>query len=151
MIYSPNGLMRYNDSVAIVDDMPLLSQWIKKFQLRRLGIFWRLKQGSKIKLLNCCETSVSHRRHLRCPKVITAWSAYNFRPRRLCTPPFFRHRRWSAADYLLRNAQLVKQGVTAVSQNTSYIKKPKRKTIHKGWFSFCHSCPKKNLSKTEIF
>ncbi len=22
--------MRYNDSVAIVDDMPLLSQWIKK-------------------------------------------------------------------------------------------------------------------------
>ena len=30
MIYSPNGLMRYNDSNAIVDDMPLLSQWIKK-------------------------------------------------------------------------------------------------------------------------
>ena len=30
MIYSPDGLMRYNDSVAIVDDMPLLSQWIKK-------------------------------------------------------------------------------------------------------------------------
>ena len=24
------GLMRYNDSFAIVDDMPLLSQWIKK-------------------------------------------------------------------------------------------------------------------------
>ena len=30
MIYSPNGLMRYNDSDAIVDDIPLLSQWIKK-------------------------------------------------------------------------------------------------------------------------
>ena len=30
MIYSPNGLMRYNDSIAIVDDIPLLSQWIKK-------------------------------------------------------------------------------------------------------------------------
>ena len=30
MIYSPKGLMRYNDSNAIVDDMPLLSQWIKK-------------------------------------------------------------------------------------------------------------------------
>ena len=30
MIYSPNGPMRYNDSNAIVDDMPLLSQWIKK-------------------------------------------------------------------------------------------------------------------------
>ena len=30
MIYSPNGLMRYNDSNAIVDDIPLLSQWIKK-------------------------------------------------------------------------------------------------------------------------
>lgn len=29
MIYSPHGPMRYNDSVAIVDDMPLLSQWIK--------------------------------------------------------------------------------------------------------------------------
>ena len=41
MIYSPDGLMRYNDSDAIVDDMPLLSQWIKKFQVRRLGIFWR--------------------------------------------------------------------------------------------------------------
>ena len=41
MIYSPNGLMRYNDSVAIVDDMPLLSQRIKKFQVLRLGIFWR--------------------------------------------------------------------------------------------------------------
>ena len=33
MIYSPNGLMRYNDSVAIVDDMPLLSQWITKKNL----------------------------------------------------------------------------------------------------------------------
>ncbi len=30
MIYSPKGLMRYNDSDAIVDDIPLLSQWIKK-------------------------------------------------------------------------------------------------------------------------
>ena len=30
MICSPNGLMRYNDSNAIVDDIPLLSQWIKK-------------------------------------------------------------------------------------------------------------------------
>ena len=30
MIYSPDGLMRYNDSNAIDDDMPLLSQWIKK-------------------------------------------------------------------------------------------------------------------------
>jgi len=30
MRYSPVGLMRYNDSNAIVDDMPLLSQWIKK-------------------------------------------------------------------------------------------------------------------------
>ena len=41
MIYSPDGLMRYNDSYAIVDDIPLLSQWIKKFQVRRLGIFWQ--------------------------------------------------------------------------------------------------------------
>ena len=30
MIYSPDGLMRYNNGKAIVDDMPLLSQWIKK-------------------------------------------------------------------------------------------------------------------------
>ena len=29
MIYSPDGLMRYNDSFAIADDIPLLSQWIK--------------------------------------------------------------------------------------------------------------------------
>ncbi len=31
MIYSPDGLMRYNNgNFAIVDDIPLLSQWIKK-------------------------------------------------------------------------------------------------------------------------
>ena len=35
MIYSPDGLMRYNDSNAIVDDIPLLSQWIKKFDLSK--------------------------------------------------------------------------------------------------------------------
>ena len=45
MIYSPYGLMRYNDSNAIVDDMPLLSQWMKKFQVRRLGIFWARVHG----------------------------------------------------------------------------------------------------------
>ena len=44
MIYSPNGLMRYNDSVAIVDDMPLLSQWIKKHSFKRTSVFW---QGQK--------------------------------------------------------------------------------------------------------
>ncbi len=36
MIYSPDGLMRYNDSNAIVDDMPLLSQWIKKSKSKDL-------------------------------------------------------------------------------------------------------------------
>ena len=42
MIYSPDGLMRYNDSDAIVDDMPLLSQWIKKFDKSKLvEFFWR--------------------------------------------------------------------------------------------------------------
>ena len=31
MIYSPDELMRYNNGkIAIVDDIPLLSQWIKK-------------------------------------------------------------------------------------------------------------------------
>ena len=30
MICSPDGLMRCNDSNAVVGDMPLLSQWIKK-------------------------------------------------------------------------------------------------------------------------
>ena len=39
MIYSPNGLMRYNDSVAIVDDMPLLSQWIKNPRSTERGFF----------------------------------------------------------------------------------------------------------------
>ena len=39
MIYSPNGLMRYNDSVAIVDDMPLLSQWIKNPRSEERGFF----------------------------------------------------------------------------------------------------------------
>ena len=52
MIYSPNGLMRYNDSNPIVDDMPLLSQWIKKFLFRRTGIFLeappRLELGVKV-------------------------------------------------------------------------------------------------------
>ena len=42
---TPKGVMRYNDSNAIVDDMPLLSQWIKKFQVRRLGIFWARVHG----------------------------------------------------------------------------------------------------------
>ena len=33
MICSPNGLMRYNNGIfAIVDDIPLLSQWIKKLR-----------------------------------------------------------------------------------------------------------------------
>ena len=40
MIYSPDGLMRYNDSDAIVDDMPLLSQWIKKFDKSKLVEFF---------------------------------------------------------------------------------------------------------------
>ena len=40
MIYSPDGLVRYNDSNAIVDDMPLLSQWIKKSTCRSKSIFW---------------------------------------------------------------------------------------------------------------
>ena len=46
MIYSLDGLMRYNNgNFAIVDDMPLLSQWIKKFQVRRLGIFLEAPPG----------------------------------------------------------------------------------------------------------
>jgi len=40
IIYSPDGLTRYNDSNAIVDDMPLLSQWIKKSTSQNLSIFW---------------------------------------------------------------------------------------------------------------
>ena len=40
MIYSPEGLMRYNYSVAIVDDIPLLSQWIKKSTCFHKSIFW---------------------------------------------------------------------------------------------------------------
>ncbi len=39
MIYSPDGLMRYN-TASRVDDIPLLSQWIKKYQVERLGIFF---------------------------------------------------------------------------------------------------------------
>ena len=39
MIYSPNGLMRYNNSFAIVDDIPLLSQWIKKSAHNVYGFF----------------------------------------------------------------------------------------------------------------
>jgi len=33
MICSPDGLIRYNDSITIVDDIPLLSQWIKNRQV----------------------------------------------------------------------------------------------------------------------
>ena len=41
MIYSPDGLMRYNDSDAIVDDMPLLSQWIKKSKSEDLDFLYK--------------------------------------------------------------------------------------------------------------
>ena len=46
MIYSPDGLMRYNNgNFGIVDDIPLLSQWIKKFDKSKLvEFFW---QGQK--------------------------------------------------------------------------------------------------------
>ena len=41
MIYSPDGLMRYNNgNFAIVDDIPLLSQWIKKFDKSKLVEFF---------------------------------------------------------------------------------------------------------------
>ena len=40
MIYSPDGLMRCNNGkIAIVDDMPLLSQWIKKTKSEDLAFF----------------------------------------------------------------------------------------------------------------
>ena len=45
IIYSPNGLMRYNDSVAIVDDMPLLSQWIKKALVQENECFLEASPG----------------------------------------------------------------------------------------------------------
>ena len=36
MIYNPDGLMRYNNgNFATVDDMPLLSQWIKKGAVKK--------------------------------------------------------------------------------------------------------------------
>ena len=38
-IYSPDGLTRYNNGTAVVDDMPLLSQWIKKSTCFRKSIF----------------------------------------------------------------------------------------------------------------
>lgn len=41
-------------------------------------------------------------RLLRCPKVITAWCAYNFRPLRLSASRFPSHRERSAENYLLR-------------------------------------------------
>ena len=47
MIYSPDGLMRYNDSNAIVDDMPLLSQWIKKFDKSKLVEFFGTLKGTR--------------------------------------------------------------------------------------------------------
>ena len=41
MIYSPDGLMRYNNGkIAIVDDIPLLLQWIKKSTCFHKSIFW---------------------------------------------------------------------------------------------------------------
>ena len=42
--------MRYNDSLAIVDDIPLLSQWIKKDQVRRLGLFWQGWQDLNLRM-----------------------------------------------------------------------------------------------------
>ena len=35
MIFSPDGLMRYNNSLAVVDDIPLLSQWIRKGAVKK--------------------------------------------------------------------------------------------------------------------
>ena len=41
MIFSPDGLMIYNNGIfAIVDDMPLLSQWIKKSDKSKLVEFF---------------------------------------------------------------------------------------------------------------
>ena len=48
MICSPDGLMRYNDSGAIVDDMPLLSQWIKKSTCFHKSIFWKGRTNSNL-------------------------------------------------------------------------------------------------------
>ena len=40
MIYSPDGLMRYNNGkIAIVDDIPPASQWIKKSTCFHKSIF----------------------------------------------------------------------------------------------------------------
>ncbi len=46
MIYSPDGLMRYNDSKAIVGDIPLLSQGIKKFDLSKQVEFFGVRKGT---------------------------------------------------------------------------------------------------------
>ena len=46
MIYSPDGLMRYNNGkIAIVDDIPLLSQWIKKERSKCFVLFLAEKEG----------------------------------------------------------------------------------------------------------
>ena len=65
MVYSPNGLMRYNDSVAIVDDMPLLSQWIKKHSFKRTSVFWDYRSnmqngqnGRKMPIVCMCGTKM---------------------------------------------------------------------------------------------
>ena len=57
MIFSPDGLMRYNNGIfAIVDDMPLLSQWIKKSDKSKLvGFFGGDGEDRTLDLLNAIQ------------------------------------------------------------------------------------------------
>ena len=65
MIYSPDGLMRYNNGkIAIVDDIPLLLQWIKKSTCFHKSIFWSRWQDSNLRHLAPKASAQPTGRHL---------------------------------------------------------------------------------------
>ena len=77
MIYSPKGMMRYNDSDAIVDDIPLLSQWIKKSTCENKSIFWWERMGTLRRR--------DFDRFGRCPKSLALLeTSQSTKPTRLC-------------------------------------------------------------------
>ena len=66
--YTPEGVMRYKGGNAALDDMPLLSQWIKKSTCFHKSIFWRSRRDS----FPSCGSQ----------NLLFAWSANKFWPLR---------------------------------------------------------------------
>ena len=135
-----------------VVDMPLLSQWIKKERSNRFVLFWRPKQvipligemsRSDKKVMASIESRNLNLWHplLRCPKVAILLVRGQLLTAAPFRAPFFFHRKRSRSKQLTARDASVNQ---TVPQILILIMKTKRKTIHKGWFSFWR--PKQDLN-----